>query len=342
MLVGMLLGLGASTCWALANVAVQRASVAVGPYRALLWAQLASVVMIAAVIVALPGGVLPGEHALGPTSAIAGWIAAAGVFGLLGYVCLFYAFAHGRLTVAVPIMSSWAVLSAALSIAFLGERLGAWQVAGGAAVVAGAVVVSRYAHSDPKAGGPHATGGTRGWLTASLGAALGFGVLIPVMTRLTPAFGALGAIAVAYLADVVVGLPFALAWRWGWRSRPGQPGRPASAGLLETAGFACIAVGGRLAPLAIVSPLASLASALTVLYAWVVLGERPASGILVGAALVSAGVVAPRPLTADSSYDRGMAKANRKPVAEYELYYWPSIQGRGEFIRLAFEAADIP
>jgi glutathione S-transferase len=26
----------------------------------------------------------------------------------------------------------------------------------------------------------------------------------------------------------------------------------------------------------------------------------------------------------------------------YELYYWPSIQGRGEFVRLALEAADVP
>lgn len=25
---------------------------------------------------------------------------------------------------------------------------------------------------------------------------------------------------------------------------------------------------------------------------------------------------------------------------KYELYYWPSIQGRGEFIRLALEDAD--
>jgi glutathione S-transferase len=24
----------------------------------------------------------------------------------------------------------------------------------------------------------------------------------------------------------------------------------------------------------------------------------------------------------------------------YELYYWPSIQGRGEFVRLALEEAD--
>jgi glutathione S-transferase len=25
-----------------------------------------------------------------------------------------------------------------------------------------------------------------------------------------------------------------------------------------------------------------------------------------------------------------------------ELYYWPGIQGRGEFVRLAFEDADVP
>lgn len=29
-------------------------------------------------------------------------------------------------------------------------------------------------------------------------------------------------------------------------------------------------------------------------------------------------------------------------TTDYELYYWPSIQGRGEFIRLAFEASSTP
>src|SRR5271165_2563195 len=29
-------------------------------------------------------------------------------------------------------------------------------------------------------------------------------------------------------------------------------------------------------------------------------------------------------------------------MPRYELYYWPSVQGRGEFIRLAFEDADVP
>ncbi len=31
-----------------------------------------------------------------------------------------------------------------------------------------------------------------------------------------------------------------------------------------------------------------------------------------------------------------------KAMTAYELYYWPSIQGRGEFIRLALEAAGVP
>jgi glutathione S-transferase len=30
------------------------------------------------------------------------------------------------------------------------------------------------------------------------------------------------------------------------------------------------------------------------------------------------------------------------PLDRYELYYWPNIQGRGEFIRLAFEATATP
>jgi len=29
-------------------------------------------------------------------------------------------------------------------------------------------------------------------------------------------------------------------------------------------------------------------------------------------------------------------------MSEYELYYWPGIQGRGEFVRLAMEAAGVP
>src|SRR5258705_1643871 len=44
-----------------------------------------------------------------------------------------------------------------------------------------------------------------------------------------------------------------------------------------------------------------------------------------------------------SSRSLTMAKDSRMPhgvkTAPYELYYWPTIQGRGEFVRLALEEA---
>src|SRR5436305_1653581 len=98
-------------------------------------------------------------------ASFAAWLVVAGASGLLAYVCLFYAFEHGRLTLAVPIMSSWAVLSAGLSIVLFGERLSAGQLVGAAAVVAGAVVVARQSQS-----GSTASPVGRGWLPASFGA----------------------------------------------------------------------------------------------------------------------------------------------------------------------------
>ena len=65
--------------------------------------------------------------------------------------------------VAVPIMSSWAVIAAALSSGVFDQRLGAGQLAGGAAVIAGALVVSRYAQ---KEGPPAAATAPRAALAA--------------------------------------------------------------------------------------------------------------------------------------------------------------------------------
>ena len=32
----------------------------------------------------------------------------------------------------------------------------------------------------------------------------------------------------------------------------------------------------------------------------------------------------------------------RRSDPPYRLFYWPGIQGRGEFVRLAFEASGVP
>jgi len=285
MFAGVLMGLGASACWALANVAIARAGRSLGSLRALLWA-----LLVGAVLAALASAVLERPNLTGhEVASRGGWIGVACASSLLAYACMFYAFEHGRLTIAVPIMSSWAVISAGISLLMFHERLGGAQAAGAAAVVAGALVVSRYAQAESGRG----DGGSRPrWLIAAAGAAIGFGVQIPAIARLVPAFGSIGSIGVVYVGDIVLGLPLAAAFRVGLRPPDRAAWGPVvAAGLFETAGFACITVGSRLAPLALVSPLASLASALTVLYAWTFLRERPARAVLVGAALVCAGVV---------------------------------------------------
>src|SRR5206468_2636503 len=107
-------------------------------------------------------------------------------------------------------------------------------------------------------------GGARSprWLLASFGAAVGFGLTIPAIGVLAPVTGRLGVIPVVYATDILLGLP--LARRYGISLSPprGRAWLPVVlAGVFETAGFACIALATRYAPLALVSPLSSLASA---------------------------------------------------------------------------------
>src|SRR6202142_553515 len=110
MLVGMLLGLGASASWALANVVVQRAGKAVGALRGLVWAQVVGIAPSAL------GAAACGDRTASLTPAVGGWIAVAGISALLAYVCLFYAFEHGRLTLAVPLLSAWPALASPLPL----------------------------------------------------------------------------------------------------------------------------------------------------------------------------------------------------------------------------------
>ena len=285
MLAGILLGLCASACWAIANVAVQRSARRLGAFRGLLWAQVAGVAIVAAL------APLVDQRASAVTTGLVPWLLLAGASALLAYVCLFYAFEHGRLTIAVPVMSSWSVIAAGMSLLLFRTPVHRLALGGAACVIAGALVVSRYSQQRAASASPGGAGRPR-WLLAAAGAAVGFGLLIPSIGRLAPALGPLGAVAVTFVADLALGLPLALWFRVRLAPPPLATWLPVGlAGLFETAGFVCIAVASRHAPLVLVSPLASLASAFTVLYAWLVLRERPPRPVLLGAAIACAGVV---------------------------------------------------
>ena len=290
---GIVMGLLASASWAAANVFVQRSSRALGPFRALVWTQVVG--GLAVVPAALLLDVRPSPIDL----RLLAWVAFAGLVGVVAYASMFWSYERGRLAVVVPVMSSWSVIAAAFSIVVLRQHLRGSQLTGAALVAAGVVIVSRFVQRGTGTGGQagapaveaHRSQARAALLTAAA-AACGFGLLIPTIDRLAPAFGRLGTIPVVFAADLVLGLPLALAARVELRPPP-RTAWPAvlGAALFETVGFIWISLGVSRAPVAIVSPLAGLASAFTVAFAWIILGERPAPPLFAGAALVCAGVV---------------------------------------------------
>jgi drug/metabolite transporter (DMT)-like permease len=285
-LLGIALALAASILWAGANVAIQRAGRAIGPVRALLWAQLVGGGAAALVAPWVD------HRASVPAASLFTWAAIAGVSALVSYVSMFVAFERAPLSLAVPIMSSWSVVSAALSVLFFGEALRRGQIAGAALVIVGVVLVSLRTGAKPAGDAPKTANLTPLALAAALGAACGFGLLVPAIDHLAPAVGRIGAIPIVYALDLTLGVPIALALRM----KLGPPrGREwwvvIAAGLFETVGFACLSFAAQSAPVAIVSPVASLSAAITALSAWVILRERPGPLAMVGALLASGGIV---------------------------------------------------
>jgi drug/metabolite transporter (DMT)-like permease len=199
-------------------------------------------------------------------------------------------------------VASWSVVAALLSIALLGERPRLSQLAGGTLILLGVLAVARggsreegraagEAEGQPRAGRP-APAHRRRALLAAAGSAVAFGVMVPAMGQVAPALGEFGASAAVYALGIAVALPVA------WRARvalgippPGTRIVVLLTGLFETAGFVAVTLARSHAPMAIVAPVASLSSALTVMYAWVVLRERPDPLTAIGAVVACAGLV---------------------------------------------------
>lgn len=285
MLVGILLALTTSVSWALGNVFIQKSGRAVGPPRAMFWALLAGAVLAALFALALDVRTAPFDRAA------AGWAVVAGGSGLLAYICLFYALERAPLSLAVPLISSWSLVSAALSLLVLGEELRRTQVIGAAVVFLGVVLVSIGSSHGAPPSAVRAAGRVRS-LWAAGGSAVGFGVMVPALGRVAPAAGEFGASALVYGIGLALAVPLVLFFRVDVRPPPPRTwGLVLFTGCLETIGFVAVAFARRFAPMAVITPVASLAAALTVLYAWVILRERPPRMAALGAGCASVGVV---------------------------------------------------
>jgi drug/metabolite transporter (DMT)-like permease len=282
---GILLALATSVSWAIGNVLTQRVGKLVGPPRAMLWS------MAAGGMLAAPCAALFDARQVPFTSAVAVWIAAAAISGIVAYIGLFFAFANEGLSTAVPVVSSWSLVAGLVSVFVFGETLRGMQLFGAGAVLVGVVLVSLPRPTVTRSTSTSTSTTSRWALRAALASALGFGVMVPAMGRVAPTTGAFGATVIVFalgsvlalgigkLAGVSLGAPPRAAW-----------GLVFATGAAETVGFVTVALARRFAPMALVAPVASLASTFTVLYAWGVLKERPHFIAAAGALLAGVGV----------------------------------------------------
>ena len=285
-LLGILLGLCTSLCWALGNVFIQRSGRAIGSPRALVWALSLGALGSAAV------APLFDQRSESASDATWAWMFLAALTGIIAYAGLFYSFTRAKLSLAVPLVSCWALIAGLLSLTVFHQSVRPAQLAGAAVVLVGVVLVSVGASRTTDPGSASTPNG--GWkpLAAAFTSGVAFGVMVPAMAHTTPVCGVFGTAAAVYLIGLALVVPLALLLHVNLKPPPREAWRDViGAGLFETLGFVALNAAGRFAPVALVAPVGSLAAVLTVIYAAVFLRERPGRLALSGAFLASLGVV---------------------------------------------------
>ena len=276
---GVAAGLLASLCWALANIYIQRASIALGPLRALFWGQVVGAGMLLA---AAPLG----AHAV--RAPPWGWCLVGSLASGVAYLSMFRAFASGPVSVLSPIIASWALVSCLLGVVLLGEPMPWTRGVGAVAVVLGAVGRARGA-GDREVGW---VGRPRDAIALSAASSLAFGVMI---TSQGPVASALGP-ALAVLA--IWGGQWGLLAPWAararlWSSWPPKEVRGAliGVGVFETGGFLALNYGLGQAHVDVVAPAAGVSPLFTLLLARLLLREPVRGAQVLLAGLVVAGVI---------------------------------------------------
>ncbi len=264
----VLLGFGAACAWAVANVYIQRAARAWGDLRAMLWAQLLGALLF------LPGALF----AAAPPRAVDPWLLlGTGAASALGYYGMLRAFRQGPLSVITPILAGWPLAAVAIGIVWFGEKPTALQLLGGGAIVIGVAGNGALGAAgrgpSTEDGGAIWTGSRRDALAWAVGGAIGFGAMTVGVGRLTPDLGAFVVTPVVWGVQWVVLAPLLL--RTPSVLRPPAAWKDLLAmAACEGLGFYFLSLATTLAPVAVVSPPASLSTPLTVLFARVALGER--------------------------------------------------------------------
>jgi drug/metabolite transporter (DMT)-like permease len=284
------LALAASCCWGTSDFVGGLQTRRLGVITVMAGVQGAPLAVIA-VVVLVTRPAAPGTQAV-VVSLLAG------VVGLVGLSALYRALALGPMSLVAPISATGAALPVIVGVA-AGDRPRLVQGLGLAVAVAGVVLAARpadhgAAHASAGPGQENATGQRRGVALAAL-AAVGIGCFL-LGAHVGARGGVLWFLLLSRLAGVV---PVAAILARAGRSalpRPGQLPPLLAVAALDGSATALLALANRHGVVSIVSVVASLYPAVTVLLARALLGERLSAsqalgvaGAVAGVALISAG-----------------------------------------------------
>jgi len=270
--VAIVLALGASLTWGLADFFGPLQGRSLGALRTLFYVEIGGLVAIAIVVAARGNG---------PAHAAAFFAVPAGVSGTLGLYAYYRGAAAGAMSVVAPIAGISAVVPVIFGIAS-GDHPSTWQLTGIASALAGVFLASR----EPGRAGPRFAAG----VGLALLAAIGFGCYFPPMHtagnadywwasllfRITSTSLIMPAVAIRQP-------PLAVA--------PRQLPLLVLVGIGDMVGNLLFAASSASGLVSITAVLASLYPIVTVVLARLVLAERVARSQEAGIALTLAGVV---------------------------------------------------
>ena len=298
----IILGLTGALCWGGADFAARFASRRVGAYRTLFFMQFFGFIALSVYLKFRGGffeGIAPGWHP---------WALAAlaGVINMIASLSLYYSFQIGVMSIVAPVSSAYPALTVALAIAS-GERITALRGAGLAVTLVGVILAATTFTSaaastlNETAAKESATKETAAKETAHLSkgvgwailAALGFGVLFWFLGfYVVPAVGPTISVWVIRLTSFSVLALAAIPTRQSLKLPIGSVWwLLAAVGFLDTAAFVANNAGLHTGQVSVVSVLASLYGAVTVVLAWLFLREKLERSQWFGIILIFAGIV---------------------------------------------------
>lgn len=277
---GILLGLASAFCWGAGDLFITFLARSAGTAKALGSIQALSLVMWL---------VLAWFMAKSPSAPSSVWwlVAACGGLHVVGLVLTYRAFEIGTLSIVSPFASSFAVVTAIFALAF-GEKPAMLALGGAALLVLGVVIVTGSAQGDQARslkGVPEA-----------IGSAVAFGIMFWLAEFVQPSLGPI----VPLVILKVCALSYALLLMVFAKGKPdtfAEP-RPFSSALwlaflaaaADTLAWLAFLYGTTHTFTTVVTALASLFSAFTVVLAWIFLKERLTGRQCIGIVVVLAGV----------------------------------------------------